>query len=133
MRSALTKNLGSCYDELHAEVIDAIAEFVPKSEGQSLLSYIRSSWSYEPYEIDWVEVPGLTTMQKIVARASNRIFVGAPLCEQFHSYSSDIQLRLCGTGRDEDYVRLNIDFTLDVFKAATVINLFPDFMKGCAC
>ncbi|KAI0059480.1 cytochrome P450 [Artomyces pyxidatus] len=64
-----------------------------------------------PVQDDWVKVPITTAIQQIVCRTSNRIFVGTPAC------------------RNEDYQRLNIDFTVDVVKDAIVINLFPDFLK----
>jgi S-formylglutathione hydrolase FrmB len=31
----------------------------------------------------WTEVPVFDTINKVVARASNRIFVGLPLCENY--------------------------------------------------
>ncbi|KAI0050551.1 cytochrome P450 [Auriscalpium vulgare] len=65
-----------------------------------------------PAKNTWVKVNDVQdTLRKIVCRTSNRVFVGAPLC------------------RNEDYQRLNIDFTIDVVKAALVINLFPNFLK----
>ncbi|KAH9921475.1 cytochrome P450 [Epithele typhae] len=47
---------------------------------------------------EWTTVHAMTTMQKIVARISNRVFVGIPLC------------------RDKSYLKLAIDFTTDVVK-----------------
>lgn len=38
----------------------------------------------------------------------------------------------CVTGRDKDYIDLNIRFTIDVIKAANVIRMFPDLLKGYA-
>jgi len=32
--------------------------------------------------LEWVKVPILPTVQQIICRVSNRIFVGAPLCAQ---------------------------------------------------
>jgi len=46
-------------------------------------------------------------MMQVVARTSNRIFVGLPLC------------------RDPDYRELNIQFTVDVVKGAMTLGLFP--------
>lgn len=34
-------------------------------------------------------------------------------------------------GRDPDYNQLNVKFTIDVVKAALVINRFPDVLKPC--
>ncbi|TCD68632.1 hypothetical protein EIP91_010287 [Steccherinum ochraceum] len=63
---------------------------------------------------EWTKVPALATMMKVVCRTSNRIFVGAPLC------------------RDPDYRELNIEFTVDVVKAALTINMFPHFLRPLA-
>jgi hypothetical protein len=30
--------------------------------------------------VEWVKVPILETIQRVICRATNRIFVGAPLC-----------------------------------------------------
>ncbi|KAI0059479.1 cytochrome P450 [Artomyces pyxidatus] len=65
-----------------------------------------------PARDDWVKVPFSTTIPNIVCRASNRVFVnGVDIC------------------RNEDYLRLNVDFTVDVFKSAFILKLFPDFLK----
>ncbi|KAF9254472.1 hypothetical protein L218DRAFT_487968 [Marasmius fiardii PR-910] len=49
-------------------------------------------------------------IQNIVVRASNRLFVGLPLC------------------RDPDYCDLNISFTISVVINATIISVFPRFL-----
>ncbi|KAF9266722.1 cytochrome P450 [Marasmius fiardii PR-910] len=50
-------------------------------------------------------------MQKVICRASNRFFVGLPLF------------------RNEDYIDLNITFTIQVITSGLLIRLFPDFLK----
>ncbi|ETW81028.1 cytochrome P450 monooxygenase 51 [Heterobasidion irregulare TC 32-1] len=67
-----------------------------------------------PAKDEWVKYPAMETLMKIVCRTSNRIFVGAPQC------------------RDPDYNQLNVKFTIDVVKAALVINRFPDVLKPLA-
>ncbi|THV02256.1 cytochrome P450 [Dendrothele bispora CBS 962.96] len=67
-----------------------------------------------PVSTEWTAFPALPTVMKVVCRTTNRLFVGVPLC------------------REPDYVRLNIEFTIDVFKAARIINLFPDLLKPVA-
>ncbi|GLB35443.1 putative cytochrome p450 [Lyophyllum shimeji] len=62
----------------------------------------------------WTKVRALPTIMKIVCRTSNRLFVGLPLC------------------RDPDFLSLNVEFTVDVMKAANIINLFPNFLKPIA-
>jgi cytochrome P450 len=62
----------------------------------------------------WTKVPALKTMRRIVSQVSNRAFVGLPLC------------------RDPDWISLNIEFTIDIMKAAAIIRLFPPFLKPIA-
>ena len=80
--------------------------------------------------LEWVAVDTVNVMQKIVARASNRVFVGLPLCPCVRvphpSLADELAAR---TGRDEDYVDLAINFTLDVMKDKYLINMFPPFLK----
>ncbi|KAF9255979.1 cytochrome P450 [Marasmius fiardii PR-910] len=60
---------------------------------------------------EWVKVPVLKTVLNIVCRTTNRLFVGLPLC------------------RNEDWMDLNIFFTVNVFARASVINLFPPYLQ----
>jgi hypothetical protein len=60
---------------------------------------------------DWVKVPAMNTIMKVVCRTSNRLFVGLPLC------------------RNEDFIALNTQFTISVILSAQLINLFPKFLK----
>ncbi|KAI0828877.1 cytochrome P450 [Trametes gibbosa] len=59
----------------------------------------------------WLEVPVMRTMQQIIARASNRVFVGLPVC------------------RNQEYLDLSISFTIDIVKDKTLIKLFPKFLR----
>lgn len=65
-------------------------------------------------DVGWVDVPMLDTVRQVICRASNRIFVGLPKC------------------REQDWINLNIEFTLDVTKCRIVLNFFPPFLKPCA-
>ncbi|THU94754.1 hypothetical protein K435DRAFT_860219 [Dendrothele bispora CBS 962.96] len=64
-----------------------------------------------PATEDWVSYAALSTALKVVCRTTNRFLVGLPLC------------------RVPDYVNLIIEFAGDVFKAAGIITLFPDFLQ----
>ncbi|KAK0196199.1 cytochrome P450 [Armillaria mellea] len=64
-----------------------------------------------PMTEDWIEVPAYETILQIVCRATNRMFIGLPFC------------------RNPDYIKLNIDFTINVFLCSRIINFFPTFMK----
>ncbi|KAH9067786.1 cytochrome P450 [Lactarius vividus] len=60
---------------------------------------------------DWVKVPVLETMLRAVCATTNRVFVGSPLC------------------RNQDYLTLNSNFTVNVTKFATIISMFPKPLK----
>ncbi|KAF9237109.1 cytochrome P450 [Melanogaster broomeanus] len=92
IRSQLTRNLGILYPEINDELVTAFEETLDLKGDE------------------WKSVPALHTVQKVVCRTSNRIFVGLPLC------------------RNPDWVDLNIQFTLDVVKGGIIIGLFPKFM-----
>ena len=93
-----------------------------RSERSHLLSYLD-------IRIDWTSFKALETFMNIVCRASNRIFVGLPLCKSsilvFKSLSD------MNPGRDPDFAALNVQFTTDVLQAAVLLRLFPPFLRPC--
>lgn len=95
IRSTLTRNLGAVFPDVREELADAFNHEIPPGD-------------------EWVKVPALKTIMQIVARTSNRIFVGAPLC------------------RNKDYQDLNIQFTIDVVKGAVVLGMFPKVLRPLA-
>ncbi|KAA1468096.1 cytochrome P450 [Dentipellis sp. KUC8613] len=96
IRSQLTRNLASIFPDVREELVAAFDDAIPAKEH------------------GWVTMPATETIMEIVCRTSNRIFVGAPLCE------------------DPDYRKLNVQFTIDVVKGAFIINRFPDILKPLA-
>ena len=69
----------------------------------------------------------MDAMMKVVCRASNRIFVGLPLCTWLLLLKYYYVLSFAG--RDKDFVDINVKFTVDVVKTAFILRLFPDFLK----
>ncbi|KAK0452675.1 cytochrome P450 [Armillaria borealis] len=92
VRGALTRNIAICFADVHDEMKAAFEDNIPMTK-------------------NWIEVSVYQTALQIVCRASNRMFIGLPIC------------------RDPDYVKLNIDFTIDVFVYSRIINLFPRILK----
>ncbi|KAG6825307.1 hypothetical protein H0H92_004102, partial [Tricholoma furcatifolium] len=92
VRTSLTRNLPNFFPALHEEVIEAFNTYIPVKE-------------------EWIKVKMLETMMPVVARASNLVLVGAPLC------------------RNEDYLDLNVQFTIVVNVAAAIMNLLPNFLR----
>ena len=65
VRRHLTRSLGSLIEEIEDELAVGVKEY----------------WGNDTE--NWTEVGVFSTMTKVVARASNRIFVGLPLCKGF--------------------------------------------------
>jgi len=75
---------------------------------------VQAFHEHIPLTTDWTKVRAYDITLQIVSQSANRLFVGDPLC------------------RNPDWLALNIEFAIDVFKAATTINMFPNFMKPLA-
>ncbi|KAJ7137551.1 cytochrome P450 [Mycena crocata] len=95
VRSTLTRNLGRCFPDVHDEIVCAFDDVLPL-DGQAQ---------------DWQSFQVLPGVMKIVARTSNRLFVGLPLC------------------RNPDYLTLNIDYTVGVVIRGILISFVPDILK----
>jgi len=92
VRSQLTQALPHLVPEVYDEVMTACNEFIPLTK-------------------EWQSVRITDTMMKVVCRASNRIFVGLPLC------------------RNPDFVGINVQFTIDIVKTAFILRMVPDLLK----
>ncbi|THU98259.1 cytochrome P450 [Dendrothele bispora CBS 962.96] len=60
---------------------------------------------------EWVSVRFIEAARRIISRTSNRIFVGLPTCQ------------------DPAYRDLNIEFAVDIMVCASVLLIFPNFMR----
>ncbi|KAK0447135.1 cytochrome P450 [Armillaria borealis] len=89
---ALTRNIASYFADVQDEIEVAFRDNIPMTE-------------------DWVEISAYDTVLQIVCRASNRMFVGLPLC------------------RNPEYIKLNINYTIEIFTFARIINLLPTVLK----
>ena len=85
---------------------------------------------YKPPE--WLKLNATEAMMPIICRAINCIFVGAPLCQSSPSFDIHKIIYNHGTGRNPDYTDLNVNFTIKVVKAATILRFFPPFLKPLA-
>ncbi|KAJ7736224.1 cytochrome P450 [Mycena maculata] len=93
IRVTLTRNLAKCFPDLHDEINYAFDE------------------TFCLHGADWKLVPVLPTMMTVVARTTNRLFVGPPIC------------------RDPDYLKLVVQFTIDVAIRSQIINLLPTRLR----
>ncbi|OCH88082.1 cytochrome P450 [Obba rivulosa] len=93
VRSQLTRNIAAVFPGVRDEMVAAFNDVIPASSD------------------GWTKVRAYNSIQEIVCRVSNRLFVGKPTC------------------RIPEYCKVNITFTIDVVKCAAIINLFPDILK----
>ena len=68
-------------------------------------------------------------MLNVVARVSNRVFVGQPLCECIICCVVCVLIASAGTGRKQEYLDIAVAFTIDLIKDKMIINLFPNSMR----
>ncbi|KAL0573797.1 hypothetical protein V5O48_008150 [Marasmius crinis-equi] len=110
---ALTRHLASMFGEVYDELSQAFAEEIPLSDGEHIIE-VHCHWEPETdtvtsVALEWVKVPTLGKILRIVCRTSNRLFIGLPLC------------------RDEDWKDLNIRHTIEIFTAAGKASIFPGY------
>ncbi|KAI0334069.1 cytochrome P450 [Cubamyces sp. BRFM 1775] len=96
VRDKLTRNLPAIVPDVIDEVTVAFQEYIPGNNQ------------------DWNQVDVLKTMRDIVARASNRVFIGLPGC------------------RNQEYLDMAVNYTLGVFKDKMLLMFFPNFLKNFA-
>ncbi|KAI0640042.1 cytochrome P450 [Trametes polyzona] len=96
--------------------IDIVKEKFPRNVPAILREVIDELHAAVPQYIpanahEWLEVPVVPAAQQIIARASNRIFVGLPAC------------------RDQEYLDLTISFTKDIVMDGTFVKIFPKALR----
>ncbi|RDX53553.1 cytochrome P450 [Lentinus brumalis] len=96
IRDKLMRSLAAVLPDVIDELSLAVPEYICPQEGD---------------KSEWDKVNILDVTQKIIARASNRVFVGLPAC------------------RNEEYLTLAIQFTLDVVKDMFLLGLAPVVMR----
>ncbi|KAI5993485.1 cytochrome P450 [Pisolithus albus] len=99
----LTRNLGLYHPDSKHDVHAAFEEMLDLKDNGTVNGL--SSFVTDIDASDNVE-----TIREIVCRASNRVFVGLPLC------------------RDHDWIDLNSQFAVDVATDASILNMFPKFL-----
>ncbi|KAJ7149214.1 cytochrome P450 [Mycena crocata] len=93
IRTSLTRNLGRCFPDVQDEIVCAFDDVLNLEDSE------------------WKTLTVLPAIMGVVARVSNRLFVGLPLC------------------RDKAYLQNNIRYTVDVVNSASRITLFPPFLR----
>ncbi|KAF8989850.1 cytochrome P450 [Cyathus striatus] len=92
VRTRLTRNLANIFPAVRDELLASFSEIIPEKEG-------------------WVKYNASDAFMKIIARVTNRMIVGFPLC------------------RDEEFLDNAVQYTMDVIIVSTIINLVPPFLR----
>ncbi|KAI0046785.1 cytochrome P450 [Auriscalpium vulgare] len=94
IQAQLTRQIAVTLDDVREEVVMAVAGIIAVKDGS------------------WIRVSGVEKLiGRVIARTSNRRFVGVPLC------------------RNKEYHKINIDFAASFVYSGKMINNFPSFMK----
>ncbi|KAE9393366.1 cytochrome P450 [Gymnopus androsaceus JB14] len=94
VRTPLTRNLGARFDDIREEIVLAMQDQIPAKGVDHYDSPILCPIIFGEAS-EWIKVPMLYTVMKIVSRTSNRFFVGAPLS----LYASSRQMFLLAVKR----------------------------------
>lgn len=87
VRSQLTRNLGALYPEIRDEIITAFDDVLDlEGNGKHLVPISMPYSQMYGIPIEWKNVPALSSVEKVVCRTSNRVFVGLPLCKSCHCF-----------------------------------------------
>ncbi|KZO94405.1 cytochrome P450 [Calocera viscosa TUFC12733] len=95
VRKQMTQNLGAKFPEVYDEILTAFEDELQLPASGA----------------EWKPIHAHDLIIHIVCRASQRMFVGLPLC------------------RDPEYTRISRDFSGTVIQGGFLINLFPRFLK----
>ncbi|KAI6117488.1 cytochrome P450 [Pisolithus croceorrhizus] len=91
-RVHLARSLAPYYFDMRDEIFTAFDELLDLGDNE------------------WKGVPAVKTVREIVCRASNRVFVGLPLC------------------RNPDWIEISSRFTIAVATDGIILNMFPKFL-----
>ncbi|KAK7061429.1 cytochrome P450 [Favolaschia claudopus] len=109
LQTGYTMGWGIVNDPYHADVVKSsmtrnLGVLFPEVRDEIIVAFDDV---LPLHDKEWLTVPAFDTMMQIVCRTSNRLFVGLPLC------------------RDADFIKLSIDYAMDVIIAGQLINVFP--------
>ena len=82
IREKLMRTLPVVLPDVIDELAVAVSDYIPTNGNGA---FLIGAYTLRRHKLnvcaEWMTVDAMPTMQKIVARASNRVFVGTPLCK----------------------------------------------------
>ncbi|TFK29185.1 cytochrome P450 [Coprinopsis marcescibilis] len=94
VRGPMTRGFPSRFADIKDEIVESFTDHMPAKPDE------------------WTRIAVSDALLPIVARTSNRLFVGLPLC------------------RDSEFLRIQKNLTIHVVTIANIINIVPTFMKS---
>lgn len=91
---------------IHKNMVRRMGNIIP-GIWEELTYTIDKSWGFST---DWHEIHVMENMMDLISRVSNRMFIGLPLC------------------RNEDFLKNNSAFAMDVILMVGLMPFFPKFM-----
>ncbi|KAJ5101066.1 hypothetical protein N7456_007118 [Penicillium angulare] len=95
-------------DVLKKKLTPELYKYVDKARRE-----LAFGWKKDlPQADDWTEVPIEHHLRTLVARMTAKVFMGSPTC------------------RDPEWLKISVDFSVDLFTTAFTIKMFPPWMYG---
>nr|VWO96215.1 Repressed by TUP1 protein 4 [Ganoderma boninense] len=135
LQEKLTRRLPAVLPDIVDEVTAAVkVHIVTREDGRPMKYQLTTHTPTQLFRVaEWTSVDVMPVMQDIIARVSNRAFVGLPLCEKsafVKTLGRVINANpLHLAGRNKEYLKLAVDFALDVMKSVVLLRLLPGFLK----
>lgn len=130
IRGPFTRNIGALIPDVADEVAVAVEDAIPKTGDRKISFFFFTSFGpHSRAAVEWVSVVAFPAMTRVVCRASNRVFIGLPLCTCFsclHDTSSSEHVVL---GRNPEYLEIVLQYARDVMKGRFIMTITPIFLK----
>ncbi|KAJ5657926.1 cytochrome P450 [Penicillium longicatenatum] len=95
-------------DVLKKKLTPELYDYVNKAKEELAYGWHRDL----PHNHDWTEIPIEHHLRMLVARMTAKVFMGNPTC------------------RDPEWLKISVDFSVDLFTTAFTIKMFPPWMYG---
>ena len=80
VRTPLTRNLGSRFDDIKDEISTGFRDLIPAKD-DGIVGKSFSMLCHSDLLLEWTSVNVYRTFMQIICRTSNRLYVGLPLCK----------------------------------------------------
>lgn len=110
IRRDLTRQLGVLVDDVMEEIIAGFDRF----------------WGNDTE--DWKQVNVYDTVEQIIARTSNRVFIGLPLCTYFKTARPPTGIHAI-IGRNDEYIANSASLSAKLIPVSQLIRLFPRWLQ----